>query len=81
MYLIDQLTVVIVTYKTNKQILDECIKSILGKAKILKKGKHITLISSSYMILECLRASKILKDYFNIDLYLIVFVKTRCFKH
>ena len=35
MYLIDQLTVVIVTYKTNKQILDECIKSILGKAKIL----------------------------------------------
>ena len=35
MYLIDQLTVVIVTYKTNKQILDQCIKSILGKAKIL----------------------------------------------
>ena len=35
MYLIDQLTVVIVTYKTNKQILDEFIKSILGKAKIL----------------------------------------------
>ena len=35
----------------------------LGEAKILKKGKHITLISSSYMILECLRASKILKDY------------------
>ena len=35
MYLIDQLTVVIVTYKTNEQILDQCIKSILGKAKIL----------------------------------------------
>ena len=35
MFLIDNLTVVIVTYKTNDQILEECIKSILGKAKIL----------------------------------------------
>ena len=35
MYVIDQLTVVILTYKTNKQILDQCIQSILGKAKIL----------------------------------------------
>ena len=35
MFLINNLTVVIVTYKTNDQILDECIQSILGKAKIL----------------------------------------------
>ena len=35
MVLINDLTVVIVTYKTNDQILDECIQSILGKAKIL----------------------------------------------
>jgi len=35
MLLIDNLTVIIVTYKTNDQILEECIKSILGKAKIL----------------------------------------------
>ena len=35
MFLINDLTVVIVTYKTNDQILDECIQSILGKAKIL----------------------------------------------
>ena len=35
MFLINDLTVVIVTYMTNNQILDECIQSILGKAKIL----------------------------------------------
>ena len=35
MVLINDLTVVIVTYMTNDQILDECIQSILGKAKIL----------------------------------------------
>ena len=35
MFLIDNLTVVIVTYKTNEQILDQCIQSILSKAKIL----------------------------------------------
>ena len=35
MVLINDLTVVIVTYMTNDQILDECIESILGKAKIL----------------------------------------------
>ena len=34
MFLINDLTV-IVTYKTNDQILDECIQSILGKAKII----------------------------------------------
>ena len=35
----------------------------IGKAHVLKKGKDITLISSSYMVIECLRSSKILKDY------------------
>ena len=35
MFLINDLTVVIVTYKTNNQILEECIESIYGKAKIL----------------------------------------------
>ncbi len=35
----------------------------IGKAAILKKGKDVTIISSSYMIVECLRSSKILNDY------------------
>jgi len=49
MYLIDQLTVVIVTYKTNKQILDQCIKSILGKAKILiVENSYNKELKSSY---------------------------------
>ena len=38
-------------------------KTKLGKAKILKKGKDITLVSSSYMIIECLRCAEILKNY------------------
>lgn len=35
----------------------------LGKANILKKGKDISFISSSYMVIECLRSAKILKDF------------------
>ena len=38
-------------------------KTKLGKAKVLKKGKNISLISSSYMIVECLRCAEILKQY------------------
>ncbi len=34
----------------------------LNKAKILKKGTDITLISSSYMVIECLRSASILRD-------------------
>ena len=41
----------------------------IGRAKVLKKGTDITVISSSYMIIECLRSSKILKEYsINIEL-------------
>lgn len=35
----------------------------LGKCKILKKGKDLTLISLSYMTLECIEAAKILKKF------------------
>ena len=38
-------------------------KKFLGKCHLLKKGNDITLISHSYMLLECLEASKILKDF------------------
>ena len=38
-------------------------KTPLGKAKNLKKGSDITLISSSYMVIECLRSAKILKNF------------------
>jgi acetoin:2,6-dichlorophenolindophenol oxidoreductase subunit beta len=39
----------------------------LNKCKILKRGNGITLITHSYMVLECLKASKILKAEMNID--------------
>lgn len=35
----------------------------IGKAKVIKKGSDITLISSSYMVIECLRSAKILKNF------------------
>jgi pyruvate/2-oxoglutarate/acetoin dehydrogenase E1 component len=35
----------------------------IGKSNIIKKGMDITLVSYSYMVIECLRAAKILKDY------------------
>jgi pyruvate/2-oxoglutarate/acetoin dehydrogenase E1 component len=35
----------------------------LGKCKVLKKGKDITLISLSYMTLECIEAAKILNKF------------------
>ena len=35
----------------------------LDRAQVLKKGSDITLISSSYMIIECLRSASILKDF------------------
>jgi pyruvate/2-oxoglutarate/acetoin dehydrogenase E1 component len=35
----------------------------LGKARIAKKGLDVTLISSSYMVIECLRSAKILSNY------------------
>ena len=38
-------------------------KVSLGKSKIIKKGLDITLVSSSYMVIECLRAARILKNF------------------
>lgn len=37
-------------------------KTKLGKCKILKKGKDITIISNSYMSLESYKAAKVLKN-------------------
>lgn len=45
--------------KVNKKIKS----SKIGKGKILCKGKHISLISFSYSIIECIFAAKILKKY------------------
>jgi pyruvate/2-oxoglutarate/acetoin dehydrogenase E1 component len=38
-------------------------KEPLDKAKVLRKGSKITLIASSYMVIECLRGASILKEY------------------
>lgn len=38
-------------------------KNELEKCKILKKGKHVTLIGLSYMTLECIEAAKMLSKF------------------
>ena len=38
-------------------------KDQLGKCKIVRKGKDITLVSFSYMVIECIEAAKILEKY------------------
>ena len=44
--------------------------SKLGKAEVIKKGKDLTIISSSYMTIEALRILKYFDDY-DIDAELI----------
>ena len=38
-------------------------KNQLGKCKIIRKGKDLTLVGFSYMAIECLEAAKILDEY------------------
>ena len=46
-----------------KERFQKNYKIPLNKANILKKGSDITLISSSYMVVECLRAASFLKIF------------------
>ena len=39
----------------------------IGQARILNKGKHITIVSFSYLSIEAIKASKFLKDHYNIS--------------
>ena len=39
----------------------------IGQARILNKGKHITIVSFSYLSIETIKASKFLKDHYNIS--------------
>ena len=45
------------------EIPKKYMKNQLGKCKIIKQGKDITLIGFSYMAIECLEAAKILEKY------------------
>lgn len=50
-------------HEVRGNVLKKYYKTPIGKAKILKKGSDITIISSSYMVIECLRSAEILKEY------------------
>ena len=49
-------------YETYGNVPKKYYKVPIGKCNILHKGRDITLVSNSYMALECLNASKILKQ-------------------
>lgn len=49
-------------HMTKGHVPKKFYKVPLGKTKVMKTGKDITIISFSYMIIECLRVHKILKE-------------------
>ncbi|MFA5339986.1 MAG: transketolase C-terminal domain-containing protein [Candidatus Omnitrophota bacterium] len=50
-------------YGISDNVPEKMYREPLGKARIIEKGKDVTIISSSYMVLEAMRAGKILKKY------------------
>lgn len=49
-------------HMTKGRVPKKIYKIPLGKSKVVKTGKDITLVSFSYMLLECLRVHEILKE-------------------
>jgi len=47
------------------------VRKIIGKAKIVKKGNHITVVAMSYLVNEAVIASNILFKYHNIKVEVI----------
>ena len=43
----------------------------IGKCKVIKKGKDITLISLSYMTIECMEAAKILQKLYSVSVEVV----------
>ena len=50
-------------HSTYGKVPKKYYKIPIGKSKILKKGNDITIVSNSYMTVECLKAQKILNYY------------------
>ncbi len=51
-------------HSTYSQVPNKFYKIPIGKSKIAKKGKDVTIVSSSYMTIESMKASEILKNYY-----------------
>jgi pyruvate dehydrogenase E1 component beta subunit len=47
------------------------VRKIIGKAKIVKKGNHITVVAMSYLVNEAIVASNLLFKYHNIKIEVI----------
>ena len=54
-------------HNTISDVPNEMYDVPIGKAKVLRKGKDITIIAVSYMVLEALKAADILKEKFDIE--------------
>ncbi len=47
------------------------LNNVKEKSKVIKKGKDLTIVAMSYLTNEAIKASKILKKYFNVDVEII----------
>jgi pyruvate dehydrogenase E1 component beta subunit len=50
-------------YGIESEVPEEIYEVSLNKAKVLRKGKDLTIIATSYMTLEALKAAELLIDY------------------
>ncbi|MFC1508556.1 alpha-ketoacid dehydrogenase subunit beta [Candidatus Omnitrophota bacterium] len=48
-------------YNVSDQVPKKIYRESLGKARIIRKGKDVTIVCSAYMVLEAMRAGEILK--------------------
>ena len=49
-------------HNSESQIDFKLKKNIIGKSKVIKKGKDLTIVTSSVHVIDCLRVIEILKD-------------------
>lgn len=56
---------------TSSEVPIESFTVPIGKARIVKEGKDITLVALSYNVLEAMKAAKKLKELYDIDLEII----------
>ena len=50
-------------YDINGPVLEEPYATPIGQAKIVRKGKDITVVAISFMVVEAMRAANYLKEY------------------
>ena len=58
-------------HSTKGHVPKESYKKDISKSKIVKKGNDISIVSYSYSLIECLKAHKILREKFNVNVQVL----------